>query len=356
MDRKLDLIPASTVAPRAVDWLWQGRIPLGLISLLAGVEGMGKGNVLAWIAARATRGELPGDRHGIPQNVAILSSEDGENDTLTPRLMAAGADLSRATFIRLRGEDGQASGLSLPADVGLLRDSCQANSISLVILDPINAFLDLRANSHNDHSIRGALGPIADAAMTGGFAVLAVMHLNKSDTVSERNALMGSVGYRAAARSTLIVGLDPDAPDAHGDDRVLVHGKHNHSRRQPGHRFRIVEKNVSVNPPINSTRIEMGEEVWFTVEDVLAAGQPDRKKPALDAAVEFLERELLGGPVPTKDVEKRALMQDISAATLKRARAKLGVTASRVGFQGPWHLELPELPPPAQSGSFCEEG
>jgi hypothetical protein len=343
-DREIELVPASTISPKAVKWLWDGRIPQGSISLLAGVEGMGKGNVLSWIAARLTRGELEGDLLGVPTNVAIVSSEDGLDETLMPRLAAADADLQRATFIKMHADGKPTGGLTLPADSDLLRDACVRNHIALVVIDPINAFLDLRANSHNDHSIRGALGPIAEVAMAGNFAVLGVMHLNKSQSVQERNALMGSVAYRAAARSTLIVGLDPDDPDEHGDGRVLVHGKHNLSKRQVGHRFRICETVVQDQPRITATRADMGEAVWFTVEEVLQAGQPvqrERVTPALDEAVEFLERELLAGPRPTSEVQQLALLRGIKPATLTRARKKVGVRSRVEDFQGVWHLELP---------------
>jgi len=76
-------------------WVWQDRLARGYLNLLIGNEGIGKGTVLAWLIARLTRGELPGDFFGQPVGVGVLGDEDSWNDVWAPRLHAAGADLPR---------------------------------------------------------------------------------------------------------------------------------------------------------------------------------------------------------------------------------------------------------------------
>ena len=42
-DATLGALTLSEVAPRAVDWLWPGRIACGKLTLLAGDPGLGEG-------------------------------------------------------------------------------------------------------------------------------------------------------------------------------------------------------------------------------------------------------------------------------------------------------------------------
>jgi len=57
--RQLVLTRASDIKPRRVRWLWDGRLALGMLALLAGREGLGKSILGYWLAAMITRGELP---------------------------------------------------------------------------------------------------------------------------------------------------------------------------------------------------------------------------------------------------------------------------------------------------------
>src|SRR3954463_10883701 len=81
-----------------VQWLWDARIPLGKITLLEGLPGIGKSTLALDLAARVTRGiEMPlEDAAVVPaSDVAVFSGDDDLADTVRPRLEAAGADLSR---------------------------------------------------------------------------------------------------------------------------------------------------------------------------------------------------------------------------------------------------------------------
>jgi len=62
-------------------------------------------------------------------------------------------------------------------------------------------------------------------------------------------------------------------------------------------------------------------------DDLVA--QPDSTPQALPAAVEWLERTLIGTELRTTDVEQRALDEGITKATLRRARDKLGVVSKK---------------------------
>jgi replicative DNA helicase len=95
--------PMSAVAARPVEWLWPGWIALGKLTVLDGDPGMGKSTLLLDLAARLSRdGLMPDGPVGPVGAPLILSAEDGEADTIKPRLAAAG-DSARSTDHR----DGQ---------------------------------------------------------------------------------------------------------------------------------------------------------------------------------------------------------------------------------------------------------
>ena len=53
-------------------------------------------------------------------------------------------------------------------------------------------------------------------------------------------------------------------------------------------------------------------------------------------AKEFLKESLRDGPVPQLEITEAAAHEDISAATLRRAKNELGVTAIKSSFEGSW--------------------
>src|SRR5579872_6305829 len=87
---------AAQISPRKVEWLWPKRIPIGKLSILDGDPGSGKSLICVEIGARLTRGEpMPGSTVALRGGVVLLTAEDDLGDTVVPRLIAAGADLSR---------------------------------------------------------------------------------------------------------------------------------------------------------------------------------------------------------------------------------------------------------------------
>jgi hypothetical protein len=72
-----------------------------------GLPDEGKGQILADMAARVTRGdEWPCNEGRAPQgNVILLSAEDDASDTVVPRLKAAGADLRKMRLLVISGKN-----------------------------------------------------------------------------------------------------------------------------------------------------------------------------------------------------------------------------------------------------------
>ena len=98
-------------------------------------------------------------------NTVILSAEDDIADTIRPRLDAAEADVSRIFAISAvqRKPGGAHEYFNLDKDLGALEQCIRAKGASLVIVDPISAYLGGR-DSHSNADIRGLLAPLADIA------------------------------------------------------------------------------------------------------------------------------------------------------------------------------------------------
>src|SRR5262249_34355637 len=79
------------VSGRRPSRLWQNRLARGKLTLLAGEPGIGKSQTVIDIIARISNGGFwpDGGRAPLGSSV-ILSAEDSANDTLRPRLEAAG--------------------------------------------------------------------------------------------------------------------------------------------------------------------------------------------------------------------------------------------------------------------------
>ena len=178
--RSIRLTPASGMAVRPVRWLWQDRLALGHISLLAGREGIGKSTVGYQLAADVTRGHLPGAHFNEPRRVLVSAAEDSWEHTIVPRLMAAGADLDLVYRVDVLRSGLIPTDLVLPLDLRRLEQEAQSVAAVLLLMDPLMSRLDAKIDTHKDADVRLALEPLGRVAETTGMAVLGVIHLNKS--------------------------------------------------------------------------------------------------------------------------------------------------------------------------------
>jgi hypothetical protein len=202
---------ASTYQLAAVKWLWPSRFAIGKLGILAGLPDEGKGQVLADMAARTTRAsEWPcGEGFAPLGNVILLTAEDGIEDTVVPRLLAAGADLDRIEIVSMVVVPGNRDRMfNLGTDLELLRQKiAEVGDVKLVLIDPISAYLGTgKIDSFRTTDVRAVLGPLVDLANELGVAFVGIMHFNKKTDVT--NALLrisDSLAFGAAARHVYAV-------------------------------------------------------------------------------------------------------------------------------------------------------
>jgi len=318
--------------PSAVQrWLWTGRLPLGELVIPAGPEKLGKSTAMLWVAARVTRGELPGDLYGQPADVAYISAEDNASRVLVPRLSAAGADLKRVWLMNPH-PDGELFATERLAEL---------DDLKLVVLDPLSVFLDLLPTSeHGEVAVRKSLRPFVTLAQDKALTAAGVRHLNKGAGAGNPwDAIMGSRAFSAAARSVLFFTKDPERPEGLGG---LIYARGNLAAPAPPQRYVLRVVDVALDDG-NVGQVPLYEAddslVTMSLEEAMGPqGEPD----ALDEAVDWLHAVLGLGRVEAKRVERLARDAGLSMTTVRRARKLAGVVSEREGFGpgGKWYWAL----------------
>lgn len=346
------LTPAADVKPESVRSAWKGRIPLGAVTLVVGDPGLGKSTTVVELAARLSRGQLVGDLQGEPVAVALATAEDAIAQVVVPRLLAAGADLTRVLTVGVR-RDGAAGGLVLPDDLPALRARIAEAGVRVLVIDPWVAHLTGAVNSHRDHDMRRALAPLARMAEELDLAVVVIAHLNKSEAAEVLHRVGGSLGLAAAARSVLLLG--PDPVEAEGPTRVLAHAKCNVGPLMPSLRLRVEGRALEDHTdedgrPIQTSGIAwLGDAEGVTAADLIAPKKAGEGRDAVAEAMEVLGRLLARGPVASDDVERAREQAGIGERAWRKAKTRLGVKSVKQGLTGGWAWTLPEDGPKTDS-------
>lgn len=346
---QLDWVVLSEVTETSISWLWEGRIPLGALTVLDGDPGLGKSLVTLDIAARVTTGRpMPDGTPGVRGGVMLLSCEDSLATTTVPRLAAAGADLGRIlalqTVWRFDGQTMRERSVSLPLDVPLIADEMARADARLLIVDPLMAYLDARTNSFRDQDMRAALAPLARLAQQRQAAVLIVRHLNKSEQGNPLYRGGGSIGIIGAARSGLLVGKSPHDPE---HERVLAGIKSNLAAPRPALRYRLVKAPAAESGTPSRVMVDWRGECTLSASDLLRSADGDAdERLALAEAQEWLRSMLASGPAPARDLLAKCKEIGVSERTLRRAKVALDVVSQRDAFgaQGSWSWALPPAP------------
>jgi len=337
-DDELVIVGADEVEIRAIEWLWPGRFARGKFGLIAGLPDMGKGQIAAFIAAAVTAGiELPCSE-GIPPlgNVIWFNAEDSANDTVIPRLIAAGADLKRVKFVSGKGKT-----FSMVTDLQLLRKAImRIGNVVVVIIDPVSAYAGVgKVDGRSATDVRSMLTPMKDLAEELQIAIIGIAHFNKKDDV--KSALLrvsDSIAWVAAARHVYAVLDDPENKEC----KLFVKAKNNLSADNKALRYGIGIKTVG---RLGDVDIDAPFVVWHSThvditanEAMAAAGGHTAKREARG----FLLERLRSGPVKADDlIEEAKQGEGISEITLRRAKKELGIKSRKDGFDGAWMWELP---------------
>ena len=301
-----------------MQWLWKPYIPFGKLTIIQGDPGEGKTTLALRLAAACSTGTLlPGMEPMEPFNVIYQSAEDGMGDTIKPRLMEAGADLDRVLSIV---EDKKQ--LSLLDE--RIEKAIREHNARLIILDPIQGYIGSRVDINRANEIRTVLKRVSSIAERTGCAIVLIGHLNKASGSSSAYRGLGSIDFRAAARSVLLIGRLKNDPTV----RVIVHDK------------------SSLAPEGKSLAFGLGDEEGFrwldgydgiTAEELLCGYTAETKT----AAAEDLIRSMLAGGQETmaEDVFRAAQQRGISRRTVNEAKKSIpNIVTKKNGKYWFWSL------------------
>lgn len=319
LNKKYSLIYYDSIDQKDVSWLFYPYIPYGKITIVQGDPGEGKTTLMLQIAAMLTTGRSIPDGGGTiePRNVIFQGAEDGNADTIKPRLIRAGADCSRIAFISTDYSDDLSIG-----DVRF-RKAIEECNAGLLIIDPIQAFIRRKADEQTANSMRAAFSNLAMTAEETGCAVVMIGHLNKGSGKGIYRGL-GSIDVAAAARSILMVGRDKDDPTI----RVMA----------------PVKSSLAPEGSSYAFRIDDGGFHWIGKHDASAeellsgGGLSDRK---LERAKACLMMVLQSGDVISNDIFDQLKGIGIGKRTVETAKQELGILSYKEGKNWYWHLPDP---------------
>ena len=343
--RRVILVRGSDIRAEHVEHLDEGLIPLRTVTLVTGLDGVGKSTILYEKAARLTRGTLKGHYFGIPSDVVIASSEDHPASVIIPRLVAAGADLDRIHVVRVRFVEGLDGDVSLPDDLDAIARRVAEVNARMLIVDPLVAHMPLNVDSHKAQHVRSVMAPLAHLAEEAHLAVCAVVHFNGSPSTDVRTRISGSKALRDASRSVLVCGPDP----ADDDRMVMIQDKNSFGPRSAtGWGYRIEPAAVQIDGvTYDTSRVRWLGDVAITSRGLLGGALDPDERGERDLARDAILDALAGGEHDWAALGRLIRAEGVSEITGRRARDELrreGLIAKRKRGAAGWVWNL--LTPP----------
>jgi putative DNA primase/helicase len=339
----VELECAANIKPEPILWLWENWLALGKLHILAGQPGKGKSTIAIKIAAAGSSGgKLPDGKNAKRGNVIIWSGEDDASDTLTPRLEAAGADMSRVHIVR-GAKDGKGKRPFDPSkDVLALCESIKGVGAVLIIIDPI--VMAVARDSHKNAETRRELQPLVDLAAELKAALLGVTHFTKgTEGRAPIDRVTGSLAFGALARVVWVAAQKQDDEEGGPGARVLMLAKSNIGPDKGGFEYELRQSALYSNPDIIASVVSWGDAIDGNARDVLAEAEAvkdrdDDKATALRETKEFLLDLLANGPLPAKEIAAAAREAKQGWRTVERAKSELKISTGKRGDGYPWSL------------------
>ena len=325
-EETVEIIRMSEVDTQTVEWLWEPYIPFGKVTIVQGNPGEGKTTfALRLAAACTTGGTLPGMKTLPPFQVIYQTAEDGLGDTVKPRLIEAEADLDRVLVI-----DEAKRELTLSDE--RIEKAITQNGARLIILDPIQAYMGEKTDMNRANEVRPMFRRLADVAERTGCAVILIGHLNKAAGGQSAYRGLGSIDFRAAARSVLLIGRVKREPNV----RVIVHDKSSLAPEGKPVAF-------CLDPETGFSWIG---EYDITADELLSGAGGNTATKTEQAERLILDLLADGKELASEDIVKAAAEAGISERTVQNAKRNMGgiLGARRVG--GQWYNFIKKKQPP----------
>jgi putative DNA primase/helicase len=343
LEPQAGLLCAASVTPEPINWLWDGWLARGKLHILAGAPGTGKTTVaMAFAATISSGGRWPDRTRASSGQILIWSSEDDAKDTLLPRLIGMGADLTRIHFIQTATDGEHIRAFDPATDIAQLRTAINQTGIrpDLLIVDPIVSAV--AGDSHKGSETRRSLQPLVDLGIAESCAVLGISHFSKGTAgrdVIER--VTGSLAFGALAR---LVFAAAKMPDDQGGGRFIARAKSNIGIDGGGYKYDLQQQVLASHPAISASVLLWGDPIEGNARDILAQAEvtedPETRSQTSEAE-DWLRDLLIDGQVKAVDAHKKAKAVGITEKALRAARERLGVKPKKMAYSGGWVWSLP---------------
>lgn len=343
----VELVPAIDIPILPVLWLWRFWLARGKFHILAGPPATGKTTLAIAVAATLSNGGTwPDGSHAPMGSVVVWTCEDGIEDTIKPRLVAAGANEERILVLYGGVENGRRRQFDFERDMpGLEAAVKQRGDVVLIIIDSIAQAVPA---SNNNSRVRQALDPLVEFADRSNCAILGLTHVNKgSKKKHPLERINGSVAIGALSRVAWVAVRDENGGESGKPRSVLVRAKSNLGPVDGGFAYHVDAVDVPVwgGGVTHSSKVSWDEQLGGSPREIIedaegrsggTSGREDRKQEA----VNFLTTMLADEPRPTEMIEQAARSVGISWATVRRAAEELGVRKHRPMGSTAWAWEL----------------
>ena len=234
--------PIADFEEQEAEWLIDGWIPAGQITLFASDGGVGKTTIVCEIAAALSSGKAcmldkPGT-HREPQRVLILTTEDSISKKLKRKLHRLGAD-QQLVFAPDPAMDTGNRLRDLKFGTPALDELIRAQRPALCILDPVQGYVPPDINMGSRNAMRDCMAPLSRLGEEIGTAFVVVCHTNKRRGASGRERISDSSDLWDISRSVMMAGFTGD-----GEVRYISNEKNNYAERQETVLFQMDKKGM----------------------------------------------------------------------------------------------------------------
>lgn len=223
--------PLSEFDEMEANWLIQGWLPEGQITLLAADGGVGKTTLACNIMAAISSGNaciidsvVIGNRE--PKKVLLLTTEDSISKKLKKKLRLAGANLNNI-IAPDPALDTENEMQQIKFGSSVLERLIKQYKPALCVFDPIQGYVPPDVNMGARNAMRDCLAPLVKLGEETGCTFLIICHSNKRRGASGRDRVSDSSDIWDIARSVLMVGWTSD-----DNIRYLSNEKNNYAQLQ----------------------------------------------------------------------------------------------------------------------------
>jgi hypothetical protein len=341
-ERKIQSVLASDIEMKLTKWLWYNHIPLGELTVFAGMPQKGKSTAAIDVVSRLTNGkDFPDSPKQVEAcEVAIIASEDNHNTTTAPRLAAAGALREKVRLIIGTTDGKLEQEIALDRDLERMREFIEEHpAIKLLVMDPVTSYIG-EVDPNKPKEVRPFLNKLKKFAEEMEVGVLLIMHLSKNPDVSALHRVGGAATWIEVPRSVWFFDVEKREDDGENSNEnappsyVMVNGKLNivsdEKKRGLKYGFNTVLVEIQGVKAEQGT-IRWGEPSSITLEQQYSGG-PSRKKgkpgpsPAKkEAAKKWLEDYLRDGPQPNDKIFEDGAKAGHNEWTLRDAKTEMGI-------------------------------